>query len=98
MADREFKSSVPRTLVLAGPIPAARKWQRVVLKWRRLAEQRHSHLLDLYNSGRWHEYYTDEEFLIEMRDAVAVAERWARMVRFAEEPDVLDETGQANAA
>jgi uncharacterized repeat protein (TIGR03809 family) len=58
-------------------LPAARNWERIALKWRNIAERRRDHHLDLYKSGRWKHYYTDEEFLIEMRQAVATADRWA---------------------
>ena len=58
-------------------LAVARKWERIALKWRDLAEQRRDHHLDLYKSGRWKHYYTAEEFLVEMRQAVAIADRWA---------------------
>ena len=32
-------------------------------KWRDLAERRRAHFIDLYRSGRWKHYYTNEEFL-----------------------------------
>ena len=47
-------------------------------KWRRLAERRQAHLVELFHSGRWKHYYTTEErFLRSMRDAVSLTERWA---------------------
>ena len=36
-----------------------------------------AHHVELYRSGRWHHYYTEEKFLTAMRQAVALAERWA---------------------
>ena len=48
-------------------------------KWRDLAERRRDHLVELYRSGRWQHYYTDQEFVAEMRQAVALAERWAAL-------------------
>jgi hypothetical protein len=53
------------------------KWERLGLQWRKLAEQRRDHHLDLYKSGRWKHYYKAEDFLIEMGKAVAMADRWA---------------------
>jgi uncharacterized repeat protein (TIGR03809 family) len=78
MAAREFTTPVPHLAeVPFRMLPAARSWERIVLKWRDIAERRRDHHLDLYKSGRWKHYYTDEEFLIEMRQAVAIADRWA---------------------
>jgi len=78
MADRDFTTPVPRVSeVPFRMLPAARTWERIALKWRNIAEQRRDHHLDLYKSGRWKHYYSDDEFLIEMRQAVAIADRWA---------------------
>ena len=77
---------------------AALKWERIALKWRVLAEQRRAHHLDLYKSGRWKHYYTDEEFLAEMRKAVAMAERWSQIAPLPEEHDPPAEPEQAAAA
>jgi uncharacterized repeat protein (TIGR03809 family) len=48
-------------------------------KWRALAERRQAHFVDLYKTGRWKHYYTDEQFLLRMREAIAAAERWAQI-------------------
>jgi uncharacterized repeat protein (TIGR03809 family) len=78
MAARDFTTPVPRVSeVPYSMLPAARNWERIALKWRNIAEQRRDHHLDLYKSGRWKHYYSDDEFLIEMRQAVAIADRWA---------------------
>ena len=71
MAAREFTTPVPRASeVPFRMLPSARNWERI-------AAQRRDHHLDLYKSGRWKHYYSDDEFLIEMRQAVAIADRWA---------------------
>ena len=74
---------------------AARKWELVALKWRNLAEQRRAHHVDLYKSGRWKHYYTDEEFVAQMRDANAIALRWALIAPLPEERMAPAETEQA---
>ena len=61
------------------------QWERTALKWRNLAEQRRDHHFDLYRSGRWKHYYTEEQFLTEMRKAVALAERWVKIAPSPEE-------------
>jgi len=48
-------------------------------KWRDLAERRRAHFVDLYQTGRWKHYYTDSEFLQEMRKAILMAQRWAQL-------------------
>lgn len=50
---------------------------RAALKWRALAERRQAHFVELYKSGRYRHYYTDEEFIVRMRETVAAVHRWA---------------------
>jgi uncharacterized repeat protein (TIGR03809 family) len=86
MAEREFKSPVPRVEdVPFRMIAATRKWERVARKWRALAQQRCVHFDDLYRTGRWTRYYTEQEFLAALRDAVTIAERWAKIAPLPEE-------------
>jgi len=49
------------------------------LKWRDLAERRRAHFVELYRSGRWKHYYTDEEFVVQLREATMAAYRWAKI-------------------
>jgi uncharacterized repeat protein (TIGR03809 family) len=49
----------------------------VALKWRALAERRRAHFIELYDSGRWKLYFTEEQFIARMREAVRGSERWA---------------------
>jgi uncharacterized repeat protein (TIGR03809 family) len=62
--------------------PATPLWKsdEVSLRWRSLAERRRAHFVELYNSGRWRRYYSEEAFLTQMREAVRGAEAWARLV------------------
>ena len=39
-------------------------------KWRDLAERRRAHFVELYHSGRWKHYYSEERFLQRMREAI----------------------------
>jgi uncharacterized repeat protein (TIGR03809 family) len=48
-------------------------------KWRALAERRRAHLVALYHSGRWKRYYSEEQFLHRLREAIRVSERWAEI-------------------
>ncbi|MEA2981290.1 MAG: hypothetical protein QOF91_3197 [Alphaproteobacteria bacterium] len=79
-------------------LKATVQWERIALKWRSLAEQRRDHHFELYRSGRWRHYYTEEEFLDEMRKAVALAERWADIAPSRLERAAPAETKQPAAA
>jgi uncharacterized repeat protein (TIGR03809 family) len=99
MADQEFSCPIPPLAeVPFRMLAAARKWQRIALKWRNLAEQRSDHYLDLYKSGRWKHYYNAEEFLAEMKHAVAIAERWAQIAPLPEEYEMAAAIEQPRAA
>ena len=50
---------------------------KVAHKWRRLAERRRAHFVELFHTGRWKHYFTEEQFLQAMRDAIRATERWA---------------------
>ncbi|MPZ56974.1 MAG: TIGR03809 family protein [Rhizobiales bacterium] len=56
----------------------------VAKKWRDLAERRCAHFVELYRSGRWTHYYTEEQFLARMREVIHAADTWAQIAR---EPD-----------
>jgi uncharacterized repeat protein (TIGR03809 family) len=52
----------------------------VALRWRDLAERRRSHFVELYESGRWKHYYSEADFVQRMREVVAAAEQWQKLV------------------
>ncbi|AMN41309.1 TIGR03809 family protein [Rhodoplanes sp. Z2-YC6860] len=86
MAHREFECPVPRISGLPQTmVKATVKLEATALKWRALAERRRDHYFDLYKSGRWRHYYTDEKFLAELRAAIALAQRWAKIAPLPEE-------------
>ena len=51
----------------------------ITRKGRELAERRRAHLVELYDTGRWRRYYTREQLVVRMREAVALVETWDRM-------------------
>jgi uncharacterized repeat protein (TIGR03809 family) len=53
---------------------------QVTLRWRDLAERRRSHFVELYESGRWKRYYSEADFIQAMREVVAAAEEWEKLV------------------
>jgi uncharacterized repeat protein (TIGR03809 family) len=52
---------------------------QVAQKWRRLAERRRAHFVELFHSGRWKHYYSEQQFLESLRAAVRASERWAEI-------------------
>lgn len=75
----ECTAQLPPTMVRA-----TRRWDAVSLRWRDLAERRKDHFIELYQTGRWRHYYTEEEFLAELRKAVAIARRWSKIAEGAQ--------------
>jgi uncharacterized repeat protein (TIGR03809 family) len=59
--------------------PPARALDQVAQKWRDLAERRRAHFIELYRSGRWKRYYSEERFLHHMRAAILGADAWAQV-------------------
>jgi uncharacterized repeat protein (TIGR03809 family) len=51
----------------------------ITQKWRALAEQRRAHFVELYDSGRWKHYYTEEELVARTREAVRLSETWDQL-------------------
>ena len=48
-------------------------------KWQELAERRRAHLVELFHSGRWKRYFTEQQFLHRLRDAIQASERWSEI-------------------
>jgi len=68
---------------------APRPYDRLAHKWRDLADRRREHFTDMYRSGRWKHYYTEEEFVVRMREAIQAANVWRRIA-----PDARSETAE----
>ncbi len=52
---------------------------KIIGKGHDLAERRRTHMIDLYDTGRWKRYYSEEEFVALMRETVRLADSWSRM-------------------
>ena len=48
----------------------------IVARWCNLAEQRLEHLTELFETGRWRRYHTEQAFLENIREAKAAVEVW----------------------
>ena len=51
----------------------------VARKFLALIDQRRAHLSELYDTGRWKHYYTAEELLEALREAVTMRDAWAKI-------------------
>jgi hypothetical protein len=49
-----------------------------------LAERRWAHVIELRESGRWKHYYTAEELLEALREAVSMRDTWAKIAGLEE--------------
>lgn len=99
MTDRELTFPIPDSAgVPTTMLQATVQWESIALKWRKIAEQRRDHHFELYRSGRWHHYYTEEEFLTEMRKAVALAERWVELAPSRQEREAPADVAEPAAA
>lgn len=63
----------------------------VARKWCDLAERRRAHFVELYRSGRWKHYYTEEQFLVRMREVIHAADTWAQLARHPGEHSIAAE-------
>jgi uncharacterized repeat protein (TIGR03809 family) len=54
-------------------------YDSVSRKWLALAERRRAHVIELRESGRWKHYYTPEEFIEALREAISSRDQWARL-------------------
>jgi len=46
----------------------------------RTTERRRRHYVELYRSERWRRYFTEEAFLLRMRDVIQNAENWTNIL------------------
>ena len=56
---------------------SARRLAQTAQKLRDLVNRRCAHFIELHKSGRWTHYYDEARFLVLMREAADLAERWA---------------------
>ena len=52
-------------------------YENVARKWLALIERRQEHFIELCDTGRWRHYYTEDEFLDEMRKVLSIRDQWA---------------------
>lgn len=60
-------------------------------RWLALAEQRRDNFVELYETGRWRRYYTEEQFVERMRQAIDLVNAWKRHAGLEREPFRLEQ-------
>lgn len=56
--------------------------QDFAARGRALAEQRLAYLTELYDTGRWRRFHTEEAFLMNVRESRAAVDAWRRIEQF----------------
>jgi hypothetical protein len=56
--------------------PDVAKGREIVARWCNLAEQRLDYLSELFETGRWRRYHSEQSFLENIREAKAAVETW----------------------
>jgi len=74
--------------------PQYGRYDSIARRWLVLIERRQENFLDLCDTGRWRHYYTEAEFLDEMRKILRVRERWAALAGVSLE---VEESGDERA-
>jgi uncharacterized repeat protein (TIGR03809 family) len=74
-------------------------YDSVARRWHALAERRRAHVIELRESGRWKHYYTAEELLDALREAVSMRDAWAKIAGLQEDeaPQADDADNEADA-
>ena len=67
--------------------PQSGRYDSIARRWLALIERRQEHFLDLCDTGRWRHYYTEAEFLDEMRKVLRVRDQWAALAGIPLEGD-----------
>jgi uncharacterized repeat protein (TIGR03809 family) len=61
------------------PWQSTQRMDAIAQKWRKFAELRREHYLELYRSGRWSEFYTEAQFIALVREVQVGVDRWAEL-------------------
>src|SRR5580692_3645632 len=54
--------------------------REIVARWCNLAEQRLEYLTELFETGRWRRFYSEQAFLENVREAKDAAEAWRELM------------------
>jgi len=66
-------------------------------KWHALAERRRNHLAELYQSGAWQRYFTEDTLRSQMREAVREVDHWGALLDDASAETANPETPSSSS-
>lgn len=61
--------------------------RNMVARWCNLAEQRLEYLTELFDTGRWRRYHSEQSFLTNIQEAKAAVETWRDLLAREDAPD-----------
>jgi len=64
------------------PMPAMQektRLDRIVVQWGDLAERRLEYFTELYRSGRWRRYYSEDRFVVVMAEVAKTVSAWREL-------------------
>lgn len=61
------------------PFASRPPFDAISRKWCDLAQRRLDYFIELYRSGRWRHYYTEETFALRMLDVIKAVKLWAEL-------------------
>jgi uncharacterized repeat protein (TIGR03809 family) len=64
-------------------LPSKPRLDQIAHKWHDLAQRRLDYYTELYRSGRWRHYYTQERFAARMLDVITAAKKWRDLAGLA---------------
>jgi uncharacterized repeat protein (TIGR03809 family) len=62
------------------PMPGPPPFDSIARKWHDLAQRRLDYFTELYRSGRWQHYYTEEAMAARMLDVIRAVKLWAALL------------------
>jgi len=75
-----IRTGCVRVFLLAGRLMASQtdvaKGREIIARWCSLAEQRLDYLTELFDSGRWRRFHSEQAFLENIREAKSAVETW----------------------
>lgn len=75
-------------------LPGRPRFDQIAKKWHDLAERRLAHYTELYRSGRWQHYYTQELFATRMLDVINAAKKWRMLAAGSQNAEPAEERTQ----
>jgi hypothetical protein len=68
--------AMPAPAPIRTPAECKARLDRITLQWCDLAERRLQYYTELYRSGRWRRYYTEERFVVVMNEVARAVANW----------------------